>query len=156
MSSWSSWSSCTPTNGKCGAGTQYQTRTIVTTPYCSSACPGKTQTRSCTHSCCPVDCVTSSWTAWSACSNTCGSGKCKRTKLSIVLWKSSRNLISRRKRSRHSRHRSRLTNAVTQSWILYCQIRFNQIPLNFGDHWKLDLVLRSSRNNTLRFLSHSN
>ena len=33
----------------------------------------------------------------------------------VEIW------LARRKRSRHSRHRSRLTNAVTQSWILYCQ-----------------------------------
>lgn len=74
MSSWGSWSSCSPTNGKCGAGTQYQTRRVTTQPYCSSPCPANRQTRSCTHSCCPVDCVTSSWTAWSSCSTTCGTG----------------------------------------------------------------------------------
>ena len=75
MNSWSSWSPCTPLNGKCGPGTQYQTRSVATQPYCSAACPASRQTRSCKHSCCPVDCVVSTWTAWSACSTTCGTGR---------------------------------------------------------------------------------
>ncbi|KAL9986515.1 hypothetical protein ACROYT_G000677 [Oculina patagonica] len=80
MNSWGSWSSCAANNGKCGAGSQYRTRTVVTQPYCSSPCPASRQTRSCTHSCCPVDCVTSSWTAWSACSTTCGTGSKTKTR----------------------------------------------------------------------------
>ena len=75
MNAWSSWSACSPNNGKCGAGTQYQTRTVATQPYCSPACPATRQTRSCTHSCCPRDCAVSSWGSWSACSNTCGTGE---------------------------------------------------------------------------------
>ena len=74
MNAWGSWSACSPNNGKCGAGTQYQTRTVATQPYCSPACPAKRQTRSCTHSCCPRDCAVSSWGSWSVCSNTCGTG----------------------------------------------------------------------------------
>ncbi|XP_068740239.1 protocadherin Fat 4-like [Montipora capricornis] len=80
MSSWGSWTSCTPTNGKCGAGTQSRSRSIVTRPYCSSACPASRQTRSCTHSCCPVNCVVSSWTGWGHCSTTCGAGSKTRTR----------------------------------------------------------------------------
>ena len=75
MNAWGSWSACSPNNGKCGAGTQYQTRTVATQPYCSPACPATRQTRSCTHSCCPRDCAVSSWGSWSACSNTCGTGE---------------------------------------------------------------------------------
>ena len=75
MGPWSSWTSCVAVNGYCGAGTQFQTRSVVTRPYCSAACPSTRQTRSCTHSCCPRNCVVSSWTGWGACSSTCGTGR---------------------------------------------------------------------------------
>ncbi|CAH3195394.1 unnamed protein product [Porites evermanni] len=80
MNAWSKWSACSPNNGKCGAGTQYQIRTVATQPYCSPACPATRQTRSCTHSCCPRDCAVSSWGSWSACSNICGTGTKTRTR----------------------------------------------------------------------------
>ncbi|XP_065053229.1 protocadherin Fat 4-like isoform X4 [Rhopilema esculentum] len=80
VSQWSSWSTCTLKSGSCGAGTQARTRTIVRQPYCASACPATTDRRDCVHSCCPVDCTLSQWTAWGKCSANCGQGSQVRTR----------------------------------------------------------------------------
>ncbi|XP_028399271.1 protocadherin Fat 4-like [Dendronephthya gigantea] len=80
MSSWGKWQACVATNGKCGGGIEKRTRTITRASYCSLPCPATLQSRACVHSCCPVHCQLSSWSAWSACSSTCGQGKSVRTR----------------------------------------------------------------------------
>eukprot|EP00794_Sanderia_malayensis_P003136 gene3136-3604_t len=80
VTSWGTWSRCTPNTGNCGPGTQSRSRTISRQPYCSSACPATTQQRNCVHSCCPVNCVLSQWTTWGQCSANCGTGLQQRTR----------------------------------------------------------------------------
>ncbi|XP_028399273.1 spondin-1-like [Dendronephthya gigantea] len=81
MSSWGKWQACVATNGKCGGGTEKRTRKIIRHNYCSQPCPTTFQSRACVHSCCPVHCQLSSWSAWSACSSTCGQGKSSRARI---------------------------------------------------------------------------
>ena len=76
MSSWNGWSKCRLKSGTCGSGTQSRTRTITVQPYCSPNCPTTAENRDCIHSCCPVHCVMSQWSAWGACTASCGSGLC--------------------------------------------------------------------------------
>ncbi|XP_046839034.1 LOW QUALITY PROTEIN: spondin-1-like, partial [Xenia sp. Carnegie-2017] len=80
ISSWSLWQACVPSNGRCGQGNQHRSRNITQQSYCSSPCPQINESRSCVHSCCPVNCQLSQWTTWSSCSSTCGKGKSDRTR----------------------------------------------------------------------------
>ena len=76
MSSWNGWSKCRLKSGTCGSGTQSRTRTITVPPYCSANCPTTTDNRDCIHSCCPVHCAMSQWSAWGTCTASCGPGLC--------------------------------------------------------------------------------
>lgn len=61
-------------------GTRTRTRSIKTQPYCGGkSCPALKDTTSCSQYN-NRDCVMSSWTAWSLCSNGCGSGWSTRTR----------------------------------------------------------------------------
>lgn len=74
LTQWSGWSSCQPSNGKCGSGTRTRSRSILNQAVCSQACGTLKNTGQCMHSCCPVDCVYNAWGAWSKCTNQCGNG----------------------------------------------------------------------------------
>lgn len=78
VSAWTAWSQC---DKSCGGGNQTRTRT-VTKPAANggTACPALTETQPCNTQKCPVDCVTSNWSAWDACTKTCGGGKQTRTR----------------------------------------------------------------------------
>lgn len=54
-----------------GGGTHVRTRTIITPGV---SCAALSETAACNTAPCNVDCVLSVWSAWSACSVTCGSG----------------------------------------------------------------------------------
>ncbi|EDO31173.1 predicted protein, partial [Nematostella vectensis] len=78
---WTAWSACSKT---CGDGTQTRTR-VCDDPAPKnggSACVGdSSQTQACKIATSPVDGHWGSWTAWSACSKTCGDGTQTRTRM---------------------------------------------------------------------------
>jgi hypothetical protein len=83
VSAFSAWSSC---SASCGGGKSTRTRKVlVPAKFGGVACPGRTATRACAAQACPVDCVEGTrWTAWSACTKTCGTGHKKRTRTGDV------------------------------------------------------------------------
>jgi hemicentin len=78
MGDWSTWSACDVT---CGGGTSTRSREIdVDVVFGGVACPDAYADQPCNDQACPIDCVTESWTAWSACSASCGPGEQSRTR----------------------------------------------------------------------------
>jgi hypothetical protein len=87
---WSNWSAC---SANCGGGTQQRTRSILTQPKGNGiSCPALTDTKVCNTDACPVDCVVSEWSNWSACSVNCGGGTQQRTR--SILTQARNNGIS--------------------------------------------------------------
>jgi len=77
-SEWGSWSSCSLT---CGTGTQRRTRGIAKRAYYGGKCLGAlADDRDCSPAPCPVDCVMTQWTAFSACNVNCGMGSHTRSR----------------------------------------------------------------------------
>ncbi len=82
VSAWSTWSSCSKA---CGGGSQAQTRSVIVRPaFGGNACPTLTQIQSCNMQACPIDCKVSAWSAWSACSLSCGSGSQRQTRTVVT------------------------------------------------------------------------
>jgi len=78
VSTWSSWSTCSKA---CGGGAQTQTRTVlVAAAHGGAPCPTLSQRQACNTQACPIDCQVNAWSAWSACSATCGGGQQTRTR----------------------------------------------------------------------------
>ncbi len=65
---WSAWSTCSAT---CGSGTQMRTCTTPAPANGGADCFGASQ-QSCNTQSCPVAPIAGGWSAWSACSTTCG------------------------------------------------------------------------------------
>jgi hypothetical protein len=86
VSAWNAWSACSKT---CGGGTQTRTRTVTQQPANGgAACPALQEQQVCNTQACPVNCQVSDfapWSAWSACSTTCGGGLQSRTRTRTIL-----------------------------------------------------------------------
>jgi len=74
LTTWTKDGSCTKT---CGTGKQRFVRSVDVQPtHGGVACEaGRDKEEECNTAECPVDCVTSQWSAWAACSTTCGEGQ---------------------------------------------------------------------------------
>lgn len=77
VGSWSSWSRC---DKSCDTGLQTATRRLGQPDFGGKICPAKSRQQSCNTNSCPKNCVVSSWTAWSACTETCGGGSQRRSR----------------------------------------------------------------------------
>jgi hypothetical protein len=72
LSTWAAWTTCTKT---CGTGSQHKQRSVITYPkYGGNACKKTYEEQDCGETKCPIHCVHSTWTAFSACTKTCGNG----------------------------------------------------------------------------------
>merc|ERR1719162_938652 len=72
VSAFTRWTVCSKT---CGDGTTTRTRKVTKkTAFGGKVCPVLAQSKSCNSQACPIDCVVSSWAAWSSCSLSCGTG----------------------------------------------------------------------------------
>jgi hypothetical protein len=79
---WNPWTSCSLT---CGNGTQTRERVVSRDfAYGGVPCPATREERSCNTEACPVDCVQEQWSAWTACSVTCGWGNKGRSRRTTV------------------------------------------------------------------------
>uniref|UniRef100_A0A7S1NC01 Spondin-like TSP1 domain-containing protein n=1 Tax=Eutreptiella gymnastica TaxID=73025 RepID=A0A7S1NC01_9EUGL len=77
---WTAWSECSVS---CGGGRQLRTRSVETQPTEGGApCPPTEETQDCGTKACAakVHCQLTEWTAWSACSVSCGGGRQLRTR----------------------------------------------------------------------------
>lgn len=82
LGTWSSWGTCSK---PCGLGTQTRTRSVVTAPVAGGkACEATQEVQQCNVNPCIVNCKQSDWSAWSACSATCGKGTQSRTRTTVV------------------------------------------------------------------------
>lgn len=76
------WDSCSQCTRTCGGGKRLCTRTVTNggALHGGKACPALTETQACNADACPVDCTVASWSAWSTCDRTCGTGGQIRTR----------------------------------------------------------------------------
>ena len=82
VSDFSAWSSCSVS---CGGGFSRRTRAVqISASHGGEPCPALMDVRACGTKSCPVDCVLSAWTAWGACSLTCGTGVQQRKRSTVV------------------------------------------------------------------------
>ena len=83
VTQWSAFGSCSTT---CGSGVKTRTRAVtVNAAYSGAACPALADSSSCSTDACPVDCTVSAWSAWGACSTTCGAGSVKTRSRAVIV-----------------------------------------------------------------------
>merc|ERR1719498_1768689 len=71
----------------CGAGTYTKTRTLTQPQYGGRACGPSSEVVNCNHGDCPVHCSVGEWSAWDACTESCGTGSQTRTRDVTVDFK---------------------------------------------------------------------
>jgi hypothetical protein len=72
ISAWQDWTAC---SRSCNGGFKKRTRTTEVYPvWGDHYCPANEEIAACNDQPCPGACELSSWSAWSACSKTCGTG----------------------------------------------------------------------------------
>jgi complement component 6 len=75
---WVSWGDCSLS---CGAGTHTRTRAVtVAAAHGGAVCGALGETEACNEGPCPVHCATSAWSAFTACTKTCGGGTKSRSR----------------------------------------------------------------------------
>jgi hypothetical protein len=75
--SFGQWSTCTTS---CAAGSQRRTRAVVQPRFGGAACPHTAETQACDHGPCPIHCATSTFSAWTTCTKSCGQGAQSRSR----------------------------------------------------------------------------
>merc|ERR1719502_1671699 len=79
----SPWSECTNT---CGGGTQFQSRTTtIEARYGGKRCLPTVIKKNCNEQACPINCKVSTFSDWSVCSVSCGTGNMRQTR-HITRW----------------------------------------------------------------------
>jgi hypothetical protein len=78
-SAFSAWSTCSKS---CGTGQQSRSRSVVVSDeHEGYACPYLEETRDCNTNACATDCIIDmTWSAWSACTKSCGQGSQSRSR----------------------------------------------------------------------------
>eukprot|EP01128_Nolandella_sp_AFSM9_P002256 TRINITY_DN1263_c0_g1_i2.p1 TRINITY_DN1263_c0_g1~~TRINITY_DN1263_c0_g1_i2.p1 ORF type:complete len:1221 (-),score=195.21 TRINITY_DN1263_c0_g1_i2:230-3892(-) len=74
---WTQWSSCSVS---CGGGSRSRSRSNTPPVGTGAACPSSSQTANCNTHLCDVNCVQSSWSSFSQCSEPCGPGQKTRSR----------------------------------------------------------------------------
>jgi competence ComEA-like helix-hairpin-helix protein len=78
LGTWGGWGQCTKA---CGGGSQRRTREIVMKQQNNGrGCAALWEQKSCNTKTCPTNCMYGDYTAWSACSKTCGGGFATKTR----------------------------------------------------------------------------
>jgi len=77
MGDWTDWGDCTKT---CGSGTRSRSRKEISGPADGGKCGCHEEAETCNSKECTVDCQMGEWSAWTACSKTCGGGTSSRSR----------------------------------------------------------------------------
>jgi len=78
VGTWRGWAKCTKS---CGGGFQIRSRKIITdSKFNGAQCPSLKEQRQCNWHPCPIDCITSDWTPFTACTASCGKGTKSRSR----------------------------------------------------------------------------
>ena len=80
LSLWSSWSACSHSCGASAQRSRSRTVELEAEGAAGQPCGALSATEACPLVPCPVDCVLSAWSSWTACSRTCGGGQQQRAR----------------------------------------------------------------------------
>ncbi|XP_063177908.1 SCO-spondin-like, partial [Chroicocephalus ridibundus] len=100
---WSAWSPWTPCRGGCGAGTQERFRSPTNPAAAGGGAPcagAARETREC-HQPCDTEPGWGAWTAWAACSASCGAGEQSRRRHCASPARGARNCTGPHLQTRH-------------------------------------------------------
>lgn len=121
VSAWSTWSACTLS---CGSESTTRTRTITTAPQNGGlACPSNLQeTQSCNTQPCPINCVVSAWSVWSACSLACGTGSTTRTRTVATVPQNGGTACPALQETQSCNTQPCPINCVVSAWSTWCTL----------------------------------